>query len=119
MYNDSKTWAHDSIGVTTAEKSWYLAEGATAGSFDTWVLVMNPGEERAHVRLTFLTDSGPVPGPEYDLDPGKRHSFHLDEHVTSYDVSTLVSSDKPICAERAMYNDSKTWAHDSVGYPGK
>ena len=96
---------------------WYLAEGATAGDFDTWVLVMNPGEERAQVRLTFMTESGPVPGPEVYIEPERRQSFHLDAFVTSYDVFTLVTSlnGVPVVAERAMYDDARTWAQDSVG----
>ena len=99
--------------------TWYLAEGATAGEFDCWVLVMNPDPARtARIKLTFLTDRGPVPGPEYDLAPGRRHSFHVDDYVTTFDVSTLVSSENgvPVVAERAMYNDQRTFAHDSVGY---
>ncbi|MDD5667360.1 MAG: hypothetical protein PHS26_08640, partial [Actinomycetota bacterium] len=31
--------------------SWYLAEGCTAGGFDTWVLVQNPNDEPANVVL--------------------------------------------------------------------
>jgi len=100
--------------------TWYLAEGATAGNFDCWVLVMNPDEQQtAKVKLTFLTkEQGRVEGPTLDLPPGKRHSFHVDDYVTTFDVSTLVSSENgvPVVAERAMYDDARTWAHDSVGY---
>ncbi|MBU4489203.1 MAG: hypothetical protein KKE79_01035, partial [Actinobacteria bacterium] len=46
--------AHDSIGVTEPNKTWYLAEGSTAGGFETWVLVQNPGTETATVDLTFM-----------------------------------------------------------------
>ncbi|NPV59251.1 MAG: hypothetical protein HPY75_06265, partial [Actinobacteria bacterium] len=43
---------------------------------------------------------------------------HADAFVNSYDVSTLVTSMNgvPVVAERAMYDDARTWAHDSVGY---
>ena len=113
---DRALTAHFEVEGPAPGTAWYLAEGATAGDFDTWVLVMNPGEERAHVSLTFLTEGGPVPGPEADIEPGRRQSFHADAFVTSYDVSTLVNSDLPVVAERAMYDDERTWAHDSVGY---
>ncbi|RJP33359.1 MAG: hypothetical protein C4536_04335, partial [Actinobacteria bacterium] len=33
-----RTWAHDSIGVTSPSTLWYLAEGCTAGDFETWLL---------------------------------------------------------------------------------
>ncbi len=78
---------------------------------------MNPDDEKtAHVKLTFLTGEGKKDGPAAEVGPGMRHSFHVDECVTTYDVSTLVESDVPVVAERAMYDDGRTWAHDSVGY---
>jgi len=40
--------AHDSIGVTEADYTWFLAEGCTDGGFETWVLVQNPGTEDRH-----------------------------------------------------------------------
>ncbi|MBN2028160.1 MAG: hypothetical protein JW854_15535, partial [Actinobacteria bacterium] len=30
---DYRTWAHDSVGVTSPSTLWYLAEGCTAGDF--------------------------------------------------------------------------------------
>ncbi|NPV59135.1 MAG: hypothetical protein HPY75_05670, partial [Actinobacteria bacterium] len=35
MYGDGRTWAHDSIGVTSPSASWYLAEGSTGGGMET------------------------------------------------------------------------------------
>jgi hypothetical protein len=116
MYGGNKTWAHDSIGVTTPGPTWYLAEGCTGGDFETWVLVQNPNAEATHVKLTFMTEKGIVPGPEMDLAGYSRYSFRANTYVTSFDVSTKVEADKPVIAERAMYGGNKTWAHDSVGY---
>ena len=36
--------------------------------------------------------------------------------MTAYNVSTMVTSDVPVVAERAMYGGGRTWAHGSVGY---
>ncbi len=42
-------------GRPLAAPLWYLAEGATAGEFETWVLVQNPGDEAVHVSLGLNT----------------------------------------------------------------
>ena len=42
--------AHDSMGVTAAATSWFLAEGATGTFFDLYVLIANPGSTDATVQ---------------------------------------------------------------------
>ena len=103
VYYNERTSAHDSIGVTEADTKWYLAEGATAGGFETWVLIQNPGSETANVTLTYQTDSGEVTGPSFTLTPGSRESINVADTVSTYEVSTTVSSSAPVIAERAVY----------------
>ena len=45
MYFDYYGWrgGHDSPGATALSDKWYFAEGCTNGSFDTWVLLQEPG----------------------------------------------------------------------------
>lgn len=44
-------------------------------------------------------------------------SFKVNDFVTDYNVSTLVTSQGgDVVCERAMYGDARTWAHDSIGY---
>jgi len=59
MYGGNRTWAHDSIGVTTPATTWYLAEGCTGGDFETWVLVQNPNDSAVTVDLTSPTTTSP------------------------------------------------------------
>jgi hypothetical protein len=116
MYWGDRTGGHDSIGVTTPATTWYLAEGCTAGGFETWVLVQNPNDASAEVTLTFMTDSGPVDGPTQTLGPNSRFSWNVSSYATSYNVSTKVEADLPVVAERAMYWGDRTGGHDSIGY---
>ncbi len=44
----------------TATDTWYLAEGCTAGGFETWVLVQNPADERCQ---SSTSSSRRTPGP--------------------------------------------------------
>ncbi|WP_287152946.1 hypothetical protein, partial [Candidatus Solincola tengchongensis] len=63
------------------------------------------------------TGSGEVSGPEVDLGGGKRTTFLLNALVPDTgDVSTKVTSTKPVVCERAMYGPNFSWAHDSIGH---
>ena len=117
--------ATDSIGVTAPAPTWYLAEGSTgvdpvAGTFETWILVQNPGTEAAHVRLTYMTPAGPTMGPLLMLAAGSRQSVNVADTLPDcWSVSTRVTADKPIVAERSMYLDTPSQyrqaATDSIG----
>jgi hypothetical protein len=118
--------ATDSIGVTAGASDWYLAEGCTGaggdGSFETWILVQNPGSFPATVELTYMTSSGKVPGPSVTLPPNSRTSLNVAETVKdTWDVSTLVRSSEPVVVERAMYWNApgvpRQAATDSIGVP--
>ena len=115
MYGEGGAWAHDSRGVSQPHDAWHFAEGCTAGGMETYVLVQNPGDEPAHLRLTFMTSRGETAGPVTELSPQSRITFRVNDHVSDWDVSTLVESDVPVVCERAMYGPGWTWAHESVG----
>ena len=111
------SWGHASIGVTSPAPVWYLAEGCTAGDFDTWILVQNPGPDAVTVDLTFMTGAGEVPGPQDEMiAAGSRRSFSVDAYVDDYDVSTKVESTGAVICERAMYGADMSWGHASIGH---
>jgi hypothetical protein len=118
--------ATDSIGAASAQTRWCLAEGSTGGneqgSFETWVLIQNPGVFATAARLTYMTSQGPVTGPTVMLSPNSRISVDVAETVQgAWDVSTQVSSDEPVVVERAMYWNApgvpRQAATDSIGVP--
>ncbi|MBC7230527.1 MAG: hypothetical protein H5T74_09095 [Actinobacteria bacterium] len=100
--------------------TWYLAEGATAGGFETWVLVQNPNAVATNVTLTFQTESGPVAGPTDVVPANSRRSYLLNNYVTSFDVSTKVAAHVDVICERAVYwtppgSSVRRVGHDSIG----
>ncbi len=112
----ARIWGHDSVGVTAPATAWYLAEGSTGTGFETWVLLANPGSEKATAHVYYMTPSGEKTGPIVDLAAGTRKTINVaDTLAGEWSVSTRVSSDKPIIAERAMYGNKRTWGHDSIG----
>ena len=82
------------------------------------MLVQNPGDAKASVSLELQTDQGKVTPQalqDVEIAPRTRWSFNLGQYVTTYNVSTKVTSDVPVVCERAMYGDGRKWAHDSIG----
>ena len=112
---------HDSIGVVNPSSSWYLAEGATAGGFETWVLVQNPNPDTVNVDLRFQTDAGQVQGPQESLPAYTRKSYPVNNYVNSFNVSTMVNSYMgDVICERAVYYTPPGYpvrevGHDSIG----
>ena len=107
----NRAGGHDSIGVSSPATTWYLAEGSTGGTFETWVLVMNPETATANVQLTYMTPSGPVAGPSAPLPARSRMTFRVNDAVPGVDsVSTRVDSDRGVVAERAVYWDDRKTA---------
>jgi hypothetical protein len=116
VYWKDRAAGHDSIGVTSPSQTWYLAEGCTAGGFETWVLLQNPSDEKASAKVTYMTPQGEVSGPTANLEPGTRQTLNAANTVPDkWSVSTEVTSDKPIIAERATYWGDRSGGHDSIG----
>ncbi|MGE3842763.1 MAG: hypothetical protein AB7I50_14395 [Vicinamibacterales bacterium] len=127
---------HESTGIRQPKTQWFFAEGATGSFFDLFILIGNPTDQAAHVTATYLFDDGttcstpvgnstqggfPVVGPK------SRHNIWVDLEVipgcprslADAAVSTTITSDVPLVAERAMWWPGSTdmWAeaHNSAG----
>ncbi|MGE3841938.1 MAG: PQQ-dependent sugar dehydrogenase [Vicinamibacterales bacterium] len=112
MYRDGsgRTFdaGHDAVGVTAPALNWFLAEGATGTFFDTFVLLANPNDADADVRVQFLLPSGSVVEQHHVVAGNSRLTLWVDAsspQLASTGVSTTVSSQNgvPIVVERAMW----------------
>ncbi len=121
MYGTSggaRTWGTNSIGLTAPAKNWCLAEGCTNGGMETWILVQNPNATAAKVQLSYMTGTGPKPGPTVSVPARSRMTFTAADSVpNNWDVSTFVSSDLNVVVERSMYGNNRWWATNSIGCP--
>ena len=95
---------HIALGVREPSTQWYMAEGCTNG-FDEWVLLMNPNSQTANVAVTFMKSDGTTVNKFLTMGGTTRYSIDVNSVVPNESLSTLVSSDIPIVAERAMYWD--------------
>lgn len=116
---------HESAGVGALSEVWYHAEGATGPEFDTWLLVGNPNDVAADLKITFYRDSG---GPiEKFKTVGAKQRYteniewldpvNLGSNTFSIKVESL--NGVPVVSERAMYwpGTFAEWeeAHNSLG----
>ncbi|MBK5093972.1 MAG: peptidase S8, partial [Actinobacteria bacterium] len=115
-YWNNRKGGHESIGVTSPSPTWYLAEGSTAGGFETWVLIQNPDNASATVQLTYMTPAGEVPGQQILLAPRSRYSINVGEYMPDlFSVSTKITADRLVIAERSVYWNNRQGGHDSIG----
>jgi probable HAF family extracellular repeat protein len=132
LSNQGRTFnaGHESMGITTPNTQWFLAEGATGPYFDLFVLVANPTANDANVTVTYLLGDGRTFSRDLVAPANQRSGIWVD--VEQFDgvpgfpladvaVSTRVASTNnvPLIVERAMWwpGDSSTWheAHNSAG----
>jgi len=121
MYWNSFDGGHDSGGVTAPSRVWYLAEGYTGGTFDTYILVQNPNGSTATVTTTYLIQGGSPIVRVHTVDANKRYTIHADDVGQVGEgkgFSTKLEADQPIVAERAMYWNSFGGGHDSSAVTG-
>jgi alpha-tubulin suppressor-like RCC1 family protein len=114
------TAAHAVVATFAPDtRTWYLAEGCTAGGTETWVLVENVNPTPVTLNVSFATAEGLIAPPElqgYVLAAGTRVSFDAGTYAQSYELSTIVSANGGnVVCERAMYGNSRTWGTDSIG----
>ncbi|AMY09923.1 IPT/TIG domain protein [Luteitalea pratensis] len=103
-------------GVTAPAKRWILAEGA-AGVFETFILIANPSAARAAVTVRYLKGDGASVAESTTIEPGNRATLwpSANPALAGQGFSTVVESDQPVVAERAMYFDNFRSGHDALG----
>ncbi len=120
--------SHAESATEAPRTTWYFAEGATGGGFNTFYLLLNPGTVPAQATITYLRAGHAPRTRTYAVAPGARHTVWVDmerwddgDSLASAEVSARIDATAPIIAERAMYLDRNgqlfTAGHDSVGLP--
>ena len=121
---------HESAGITAPARQWFMAEGSTGRYFDLFVLIANPNDTAADVRLTYLLTDGRTFTRTLTAPPNSRSNVWVD--VETFDggatfpladvaVSTTVESENgvPVIVERSLWwpGEFATWheAHNSAG----
>jgi len=106
---------HSSVGVTAPAKTWYLPEGSSKWGFECWLLVQNPNASAAKVTLTYMAEGVSPVKKTKTVAANSRASFSMKDDIGARDASIMVSADKPVIPERAMYRGDRREGHDSIG----
>jgi hypothetical protein len=108
------TWGHPVYGSTlesgieAPSLTWYFAEGAT-NVFSLFYQIENSNATQATVTLTHLLEGGAAPVIEHEMVPAfSRRTFYINDvpGLRYAALSTIITSDVPVVAERAMYLNS-------------
>jgi hypothetical protein len=100
-------------GVIAPATRWFLAEGATGGFFDLYVLVGNPETQDTNVSLEYLLPDGTHFTKTYVAAAQSRLTILVDDEdprLTDTPVSIVVqSAGVPIVVERTMWWPQGRW----------
>ena len=113
----NRLWSggHVNTGITAPSTSWFHAEGATGGYFNTFILLSNPQDTPAHIELRFLLSTGEVITRTKTIEAKQRVTINPmtegDPRLENAAVSTVVQSDVPIVSERSMY-----WSGEAASF---
>ena len=123
MFWDQQTSyaGHGGSAVTGASRKWYFAEGFQ-GFFDTYLLLANATSSTASVTLTFLRESEPPLVTTVSVGKNARQTVWTGQFagLANRGFATVIDSDVPIIAERAMYFGALPFwkgGHESAGVP--
>ena len=119
---------HNSAAVAAPALRWFLAEGATGGTFDEFVLIANPNTTAAELKVSYLRAGQAPIVKSYVAAAQSRLTIWVDqEHaaLANAEVSVVVESvtPTPVVVERSMWwraTAAGEWveSHNSSGVTG-
>lgn len=113
--------ASEATGSTGGSTTWLFATGSTNSGYQTSYSVLNPNRhDPAAVTATFLNDRGrPIGSRTIIVAPLHRGTLNANEAVRSGGMSTVLSSNVAVVAERVMYFGGRDRARAGSALPGR
>ncbi len=117
------TGGHCVIGSRYLNADWFFAEGYTGPGFDEFLCIQNPNPADAAVTITYYPQGGtPIVKAPITVAANSRRTIYVNDVTQGagpgLSISTKVTADQNVIAERPMYFDFFGWTggHDVVGY---
>lgn len=106
--NELFSAGHNSAAVDEPALRWFLAEGATGGTFDEFVLIANPNGAAANLKVSYLRAGKTPIVKNYTAAAQSRLTIWVDQEapeLASAEVSVIVESltPTPVVVERSMW----------------
>lgn len=110
------------LGSPLVATRWLLPYGATTGTVDEWVVVVNPGEQPVTFTVEVLTGAALEAVDGLDavaLEPAGRRALQLRTRVERDPLPLLVTATGPVVVERNLYQLGPTedGVSSAVGIP--
>jgi len=111
---------HDSIGMSSPHKTFYLPDGQSSEGRETWTLVQNPNDSEVQVDISYLTPDGQGNVTKTEtVGANSRRTFNMSEHSgingRAAIMATSKTEGKNVMVERAMYWNSRGAGTDTIG----
>ena len=98
-------------GTDTGQTEWFFAEGCTRPGCDTWLCIQNREYEGTSVTIDYYRGDGSRESRSVMVPPQSRLTVPVCEEglgvgrsdSESGDISIVLSSDRPVMAERSIY----------------
>ncbi len=96
---------HVQTGYTEPGTLFYMAEGCTSPYFDTYILVMNPGDASLFAGIKFIGTRETISEWGIDVAPHSRATLKVNDlpRLSSTEFAVRVDTNAPAVVERAMY----------------
>jgi len=122
VYWNGRSDGSCTAGTNNPDTEWYFAEGSTGtgpgGQMETYILLQNPGDALAHVNVVYMNGAGAQPPVPVNVEAHQRINVYAGNTLAGDNqVSTKVTSDQSIVAERAVYWNSMAGGTCGVGAP--
>jgi len=104
VYFDNGRAGFDSTAVAAPATEWFLPEGATSGSFEEQLAVLNPQNQPANVQVDYRPEDGDAPPAQrFSVGPTSRMTLDVNAQVLDTNVALHITADRPIVVERVSY----------------
>lgn len=120
MYFNYHRYATDGsnvVGALSPDTQWAFSEGCTQPGYQQWLTIQNPNGVPATCEIKYFTGEGKVNAVKRTVNPKSRDTVNVLSHVGSnQEVSTILTSNVPVIAERPMYyvygagNPARGWS---------
>lgn len=125
-FNYKGVWTGGSCvgGATQPEETLWFAEGCCRPNFDPYVTILNPGDQDAAVKVTYLRQLGDPASQEVLVRAHSRSTLHCsdvlgcaDDAAHDFSIKVECTNGQKIVAERPEYFDYHGWTggHDVMG----
>jgi hypothetical protein len=105
-----------SFGIHEESRVWYFAEGSTANSFNTFLVMFNPQQTPTAVTITYMRGDGTQAEQRAILPARQRLAINVGEVLPDTEFGVQIVAEQPIVAERTMrFGTDARGLHKSAG----